>query len=72
MKVSTGSSHACTVNPFTFIPVLIFGCLLSEFCGIFFIEKVNLLLGVFVLEIPWRFYHFWPGPATRRSLVAGF
>ncbi len=46
MKVSTGSNPACTVNPFPFISVLIFGCLFSSFCAIFFIEKVNLLLVV--------------------------
>jgi len=38
-----GNSLACTVNLFPFISVLIFGCFFPSFCGIFFIEKVNLL-----------------------------
>lgn len=50
-SVSTSKSPVCIVNPFPFIFVLIFGCFLSSICAIFFTEKGNLLLGIFILKI---------------------
>jgi len=60
MNVNTGSR---TVNPFPFISVLIFGWFLPSFCGIFFMDLVNLLLIVFVLKNTLKPLMILPFPA---------